>query len=206
MSKERWLQQRRSDYYWRKSKELGLPSRAAFKLIEIQKRWRIIHEGDYVLDLGAAPGGMTAVASKWVGEKGLVVAVDVNEIKVRSDNVARVRSDIFAYNLVNKILEASKKNLFDVIISDLSPKHSGDYDLLAAQQLDILDRTLEISSTLLKRGGNLVVKGFEHPLLRSIENRMRDSFKRYFRFAPKASSYKRKRSSEIFLIGLGYLG
>ena len=204
MTKEKWLQERRSDPYWRKAKEMGLPSRAAFKLIDIQKRYRVIKEGDYVLDLGAAPGGMTAVASGYVGEKGLVVAVDKEEIKVKDkQNVVCVNADVFAYNLQGMIMKASGNRLFDTIISDLSPKHSGDYDLLAVQQLDLLERTLEIASAFLRRKGNLVVKAFEHPTLRPVENRMRRMFFQYYRYVPRAS---KKRSSEIFLIGLGYRG
>ncbi len=204
MTKERWLQERRSDPYWRKAKEMGLPSRAAFKLIDIQKRFRVIKEDDYVLDLGAAPGGMTAIASDYVGDKGLVVAVDKEEIKVKDkQNVVCVNADVFAYNLQGMIMKASGNRLFDTIISDLSPKHSGDYDLLAVQQLDLLERTLEIASAFLKRRGNLVVKAFEHPTLRQVENRMRRWFFQYYRYVPRAS---KKRSSEIFLIGLGFRG
>ncbi|HID04571.1 MAG TPA: RlmE family RNA methyltransferase [Aigarchaeota archaeon] len=204
MTKERWLQERRSDPYWRKAKEMGLPSRAAFKLMDIQKRYRVVREGGFVLDLGAAPGGMTAVASEYVGEKGLVVAVDREEVKVRDrKNVVCVNADVFAYNLHGVIMKASGNRMFDTIISDLSPRHSGDYDLLAVQQLDLLERTLEIASALLKRRGNLVVKAFEHPTLRQIENRMRRMFFQYYRYVPRAS---KKRSSEIFLIGLGYRG
>jgi len=202
VSKARWLQERRSDPYWRKAKELGLPSRAAFKLIDIQKRYRVIREGDLVLDLGAAPGGMTAVASDYVGERGLVVAVDKEEVKIKDkSNVIVIKTDVFAYNLHELLLRATNNRLFNTIISDMSPKHTGDYDLLAVQQLDLLERTLEIASTLLKRKGNLVVKAFEHPSIKPIENRIRRDFFRYYRYVPRAS---KKRSSEIFLIGLGY--
>ena len=204
-TKARWLQWRRTDPYWRKAKEMGLPSRAAFKLMEIQKRYEVIKEGDYVLDLGAAPGGMAVAASDYVGEKGLVVAVDKEKLKVKDrDNIVHVRADVFAYNLQSMVMKASGNRLFDTIVSDLSPKHTGDYDLLAAQQLDLLERTLEIASALLKRRGNLVVKAFEHPLIRPVEDRMRRAFIQYYRFVPRAS--KKKRSSEVFLIGLGFKG
>ena len=204
-TKARWLQWRRSDPYWRKAKEMGLPSRAAFKLMEIQKRYSVIKEGDYVLDLGAAPGGMAVVAADYVGEKGLVVAVDKENIKVKDrSNIVCVRADVFAYNLQSMVMKASNNRLFDTIVSDLSPKHTGDYDLLAVQQLDLLERTLEIASAFLKRRGNLVVKAFEHPLLRPVEERIRRAFLHYYRFVPKAS--KKKRSAELFLIGLGFKG
>ncbi len=202
MSKERWLQERRQDYYWRKAKELGLPSRAAFKLKEIQRRWRVIRSGDYILDLGAAPGGMTAVASRIVGEEGLVVAVDRDEVKIgEAQNVVVIRKDVFSPNLTGLLMRETQGRLFDTVISDLSPRHSGDYELLAVQQLDLLQRVIEIAENCLRRRGNLVVKAFEHPTLRSVERWMRDSFWKFERFVPRAS---KKRSSEVFLISLGF--
>ncbi|MDJ0269666.1 MAG: RlmE family RNA methyltransferase [Aigarchaeota archaeon] len=202
MSKERWLQERRQDYYWRKAKELGLPSRAAFKLKEIQRRWRVIRSGDYILDLGAAPGGMTAVASRIAGEQGLVVAVDRDEVKIGEvQNVVVIRKDVFSPNLTGLLMRETRGRLFDTIISDLSPRHSGDYELLAVQQLDLLQRVVEIAEDCLRRRGNLVVKAFEHPTLRSVEQWMHGSFWKFERFVPRAS---KKRSSEVFMIGLGF--
>ncbi|MDW8084600.1 MAG: RlmE family RNA methyltransferase, partial [Candidatus Caldarchaeum sp.] len=103
MTKEQWLQRRREDPFWRKAKEMGYPSRAAFKLLEIQKRWRILRPGYRVLDLGAAPGGMTAVASDIVGDQGIVVAVDLEPIQVQRPNICYVEADVREMRLTREL-------------------------------------------------------------------------------------------------------
>ncbi|MEM4573446.1 MAG: RlmE family RNA methyltransferase [Candidatus Caldarchaeum sp.] len=203
MTKEQWLQRRSEDPFWRKAKEFGYPSRAAFKLLEIQKRWRVIRERDKVLDLGAAPGGMTAVESDIVGDKGLVVAVDVEELKLQRPNVIFVKADVFETRFVRELENILQSEFFDTVISDLSPHHSGDYDLLVEQQLELLDAVLDICRRFLRPGGTVVLKAFEHPSLRVFEQRMVRSFRKIERYVPRAS---KKGSSEIFLLGFGYRG
>ncbi|MEM4189236.1 MAG: RlmE family RNA methyltransferase [Candidatus Caldarchaeum sp.] len=201
MTKEQWLQRRSEDPYWRLAKERGLPSRAAFKLEEIQRRWRVIPSGGRVLDLGASPGGMTAVASDIVGEDGLVVAVDVEPLKLERPNVVSINADVFEHRLLRELENVVKDGLFDTVVSDLSPHHSGDYDLLVLQQMDLLARSREIAYRFLRRGGNMVLKAFEHPALRPFERETAKSFRKLERYVPKSS---KKGSSETFLIFLGF--
>jgi 23S rRNA (uridine2552-2'-O)-methyltransferase len=197
LTKEAWLQRRREDAFWRMAKERGLPSRAAFKLEEIQSRWRIIRKGGRVLDLGAAPGGMTAVASKLVDEQGLVVAVDKEPIQFVASNVIFVRGDVFE-SVVSR--EISKYGPYDCIVSDLSPHHSSDYDLLVEQQLELLRQARLIALQHLKKGGTLLLKAFEHPSLRKFERETSSHFSKFERYVPKSS---KRGSSEIFLLFLG---
>ncbi|MCS6769222.1 MAG: RlmE family RNA methyltransferase [Candidatus Caldarchaeum sp.] len=201
MTREQWLQRRSEDPYWRMAKEMGLPSRAAFKLEEVQRRWRVIPEGGRVLDLGAAPGGMTAVASDVVGEKGLVVAVDVEPLKLQRPNVVFIQADVMEHRLVRELQRIVKDGLFDTVVSDLSPHHSGDYDLLILQHADLLSRSREIAYMFLKRRGNMVLKAFEHPALRQFEQETARSFLKFERYIPKST---KKGSSEVFLIFLGF--
>ncbi|BAJ50146.1 ribosomal RNA large subunit methyltransferase E FtsJ [Candidatus Caldarchaeum subterraneum] len=203
MTKEQWLQRRREDPYWRKAKEMGYPSRAAFKLLEIQSRWKIIREGQRVLDLGAAPGGMAAVASDIVGEKGLVVAVDRQPLQLTRPNIVTIQADIYEARLTRDVQTALGEEFCDVVVSDLSPHHSGDYDLLVEQQIDLLEASLNLCHRFLRRGGNAVFKAFEHPRLRDFEKRMMRCFWKVERYVPRST---KKGSSEIFLLGLGYRG
>ncbi|MEM1944749.1 MAG: SAM-dependent methyltransferase, partial [Nitrososphaerota archaeon] len=92
---------------------------------------------------------------------------------------------------------------FDPIIADLSPKHTGDFELLVMQQLELLTRTREIAYQLLKKGGHLVMKAFEHPAMRQFERETARRFHRLERLVPKASP---KGSAEIFQIYLGFRG
>jgi len=200
LTKEAWLQRRREDAFWRMAKERGLPSRAAFKLEEIQARWRVIRGGGRVLDLGAAPGGMTAVASKLVGEEGLVVAVDVEPVLFKAGNVVSVTGDVFETRVLR---EVAKHRPYDCIISDLSPHHPSDYDLLVEQQRELLDQARLIALQHLKKGGTLILKAFEHPSLRSFEKETAGYFRRFERYVPKSS---KRGSSEIFLLFFGFTG
>ncbi|MCS7133441.1 MAG: RlmE family RNA methyltransferase, partial [Candidatus Caldarchaeum sp.] len=203
MTKEQWLQRRREDPFWRKAKEMGYPSRAAFKLLEIQKRWRIIKPGDKVLDLGAAPGGMTAVASDIVGDQGIVVAVDLEPIQVQRPNISYIEADVREMRLTRELESILKGELFDTVVSDLSPHHSGDYDLLVEQQLELLEAAWDLTRKFLRKGGSAVLKAFEHPSLRTFEKRLARSFRKLERYVPTSS---KRGSSEIFLIALGYRG
>lgn len=203
MTKERWLQRRSEDPFWRKAKEMGYPSRAAFKLLEIQKRWRIIKPGDKVLDLGAAPGGMTAVASEIVGDDGVVVAVDVNPLQITRPNIVYVKGDVLGTRLMHELQNVLKGEFFDVVVSDLSPHHSGDYGLLVEQQLELLEAVWTICRKFLRRGGTVVLKAFEHPSLRRFERKFGRGFRKFERYVPHSS---KKGSSEIFLLGFGYRG
>ncbi|MEM2872196.1 MAG: RlmE family RNA methyltransferase [Candidatus Caldarchaeum sp.] len=201
MTREQWLQRRSEDAYWRMAKEMGLPSRAAFKLEEIQRRWRVIPEGGRVLDLGASPGGMTSVASEVVGDGGLVVAVDVEPLKLEKPNVVFIQADVFEHRLVRELGNLVRQGLFDVVVSDLSPHHTGDYDLLIQQHTDLLTRSREIAYMFLKRGGNMVLKAFEHPALRGFERDTSRRFRKFERYVPRST---KRGSSEVFLIFLGF--
>ncbi len=201
MTKEQWLQRRSEDPYWRKAKEMGLPSRAAFKLEEIQRRWRVIPRNGKVIDLGASPGGMTAAASEIVGGEGLVVAVDVKPLQIQRDNVVFINSDVFEDRLFRELEKVLGGGWVDTIVSDLSPQHSGDYDLLVQQQIELLERSRALAYRFLKKGGNMVLKAFEHPALRVFEKETMASFRKFERYVPRSV---KRGSSEIFLIYLGF--
>jgi 23S rRNA (uridine2552-2'-O)-methyltransferase len=140
---------------------------------------------------------MTAVASKLVDEQGLVVAVDKEPIQFVASNVIFVRGDVFESVVLREI---SKYGPYDCIVSDLSPHHSGDYDLLVEQQLELLRQARLIALQHLKKGGTLLLKAFEHPSLRKFERETSRHFSKFERYVPKSS---KRGSSEIFLLFLG---
>ncbi len=201
MTRERWLQLRSEDPYWRKAKEMGLPSRAAFKLEEIQRRWRVIPRNGKVIDLGAAPGGMTVIASEIVGGKGLVVAVDVRPLQIQRENVVFINSDVFEERLCRELERVLSGDRVDTVISDLSPHHSGDYELLVQQQIELLERSRELAYMFLKKGGSMVLKAYEHPAIRVFEKETMTGFRRFERYVPRSV---KRGSSEVFLIYLGF--
>ena len=188
------------DHYFRLAKEEGFRSRAAYKLIEIDDRKRILRRGDRVLDAGAAPGSWSQVAAQRIGSTGEVVAVDLKPIDPSGypPNVQLMRAD-----LRDVTLASLGGRAFDAIISDMAPDTtgtpSGDHFVSARLCNDLLDRAAE----WLRRGGNLVMKvyeGGEYPnLLRRVQRQFDDAKG----FKPKAS---RSESVEMYVICHGYRG
>lgn len=194
---------RRRDAYQRLATERGYRSRAAFKLLHIQKRHGLIKPGDRVLDLGAAPGGMTQVASHVVGGNGLVVAVDRAGIKPFAEkNIAVLREDVLSPRVERLVLDLTGGNKVDVVISDLSPKLSGVRELDLARQMELIQACSRTASSLLRRGGNVLIKSFEDPALKGFEAELKQKFRDLRRVITPAS---KKRSSELFLLALDRL-
>jgi 23S rRNA (uridine2552-2'-O)-methyltransferase len=193
------LSEARSDYYRRKAKEEGYNSRAAYKLLEAVKKYRLIKPGDRVLDIGAAPGGWLQVASEAVGESGRVVGIDLDEIRLNLSNVRTLMMDVYDKTTLEKV-RALFDMQADVMLSDLSPKISGAWDLDHYKQIELLFRSFDLGDDILRKGGNAMLKLFDGE--RFIESR-KEAEKRYTTvivMKPKAS---RGASSEMYFVCLG---
>ncbi|MEM3393597.1 MAG: RlmE family RNA methyltransferase [Candidatus Methanomethylicia archaeon] len=188
----------RIDYYYRKAKVEGYRSRAAYKLKEINEKFKVMKEGDIVIDLGAAPGGWIQVSREIVGEKGLIIGVDLNPmIKFPWDNVKTIQADVTNPEIIEKIKVMLPKGYADVVLSDLSPKVSGIWSVDHARQIFLTEKALKIAIELLKEEGICVLKVFQGHLLKEFINEVKRNFKEVRLFKPKAS---RKRSAEIYII------
>jgi 23S rRNA (uridine2552-2'-O)-methyltransferase len=184
------------DAYYRKAKHEGYRSRAAYKLIDLQKRFRIFRPGDAVIDLGAAPGGWLQVTANFVGPKGKVIGVDLQPIeRLRQRNVVFIEADITDSQTANKIRERLGR-LADCVISDLSPKLSGIRDADDARCAALNRTALRVAIDLLRPGGSFLVKSFVSEELRAISSEIERYFRSVQRSRPDAS---RKGSSEIYL-------
>jgi 23S rRNA (uridine2552-2'-O)-methyltransferase len=203
-AKRRWIEERERDVYHRKAKELGYRSRAAFKLMEIDKTFRLLKQGARAIDLGSSPGGWTQYAAEIMGPEGLVVAVDAKDLKdLGMKQVRFIRADVMDPGLESSIGTALRRGSVDLVISDLAPDMTGRYEVDHERQIGLARRALDISRVFLKVGGNLVVKVFEGELSSSLEKHARILFKKIRKFRPAAS---RKRSSEYYLVCLGFNG
>ena len=185
---------RKRDYRRRKAKEEGYLSRAAYKLIQINERFKLIKPGMRVLELGASPGGWTQVLSEILGESGEVVAVDVRRLKFSAGNVRFVRSDI-------RDLDVASLGKFDLVVSDLAPNTSGHYALDQARQLRLVLEAYEIARKVLKPGGAFISKVFYGEDVEELVKSMRREFKFVRLFKPKAS---RSESAETYIVAVGY--
>jgi 23S rRNA (uridine2552-2'-O)-methyltransferase len=184
----------RRDYFYRKAKDEGYRSRAAFKLKQINQRFNVIKKGDTVVDLGAAPGGWLQVAKELSGGK--VVGVDMLPIE-EIEGVGTIKGDIRLDSTVEKIKELIKKEA-DVVICDAAPNLSGNWSYDHARSIDLATSALECARKLLKPGGRFVVKVFQGDMFPDFLDKVRRDFGKVQAFSPEAS---RKQSAEIYVIG-----
>ena len=198
MSKD-WVRRRKRDYYYRRAKEEDLRSRASFKLLEIVKKYGFIKAGDVVVDLGAAPGGWLQVSRKIVGESGFVLGVDVRRIRpLGFNNVFTIVGDIRDPEIIGRI-KAILPRPADVVLSDVSPRVSGVWEVDHARQIGLAERSLEIALEVLRREGNFLVKVFQGYLHEEFLRLVRRCFYKVKVVKPKAS---RKESAEIYILGI----
>ncbi|MBM4264389.1 MAG: RlmE family RNA methyltransferase [Deltaproteobacteria bacterium] len=183
------------DSYFKKAKQAGYRSRAAYKLVELQQRLRLMKAGDLVVDLGAAPGGWLQIAAKTVGASGKVVGVDLQAIAPYGErNVFLIQGDIAQPEIQQKVKELLGAPAH-CVISDLSPKLSGIRDADAARCLELNRSALQVTLQLLRRGGGLLIKSFVNQELQTFTSELKEHFTSVQRTRPEAS---REGSSEFY--------
>jgi 23S rRNA (uridine2552-2'-O)-methyltransferase len=189
----------RRDYYYQKAKEEKYRSRAAYKLLQIIRKYHFMKPKDIVVDLGAAPGGWLQVASKTVGEQGVVLGIDLKQIEpLTESNVCTIVDDITKPEIISQIQEILLHDA-DVVTSDVSQNLSGVWELDHARQIDLARQSLQIALAVLKVGGNFFVKTFQGDMTEDFVAEVKRHFSRVEIVKPKAS---RMRSAEIYILGL----
>jgi len=189
------------DAYYKKAKQEGYRSRAAYKLLELQQRFRLMKPGDLVVDLGAAPGGWLQVAAKTVGRMGKVVGIDLQPIEPFSEtNVIAVQGDITSAAVQQEI-----KNLLagpaHCVLSDLAPRLSGIRDADTARCLELNRTALSVATGLLRPGGTLLIKSFLSAELQAFTLEIKQHFRSVQRTRPEAT---RQASSEFYFCAKDY--
>ncbi len=192
------LSEARTDYYRRKAREQGYKSRAAYKLLEAVQKYKLIRPGDRVLDIGAAPGGWLQVASEAVGDGGRIMGVDLSEIRLNLPNVRTIRMDVYDPSTLEKV-RALLGSEADVLLSDLSPKISGAWDLDHFRQIDLVLRSMSLGDEMLRKGGNAMLKLFDGERFTEAKREAEKRYSRVVVMKPKAS---RSESSEMYLVCL----
>ena len=191
------------DRYYKKAKHEGYRSRAAYKLLELQQRYRLLRPGDKVVDLGAAPGGWLQVAAKVVGQKGKVIGIDLQEMRPFSDGqIVSVHGDISAGEIQSKIAELLG-GMADTVISDMAPKLSGIRDADIARAVELNRLALAVAVRLLRPGGSLLIKSFMSNELHQLTAELKRQFSDVQRTKPEAT---RQGSSEFYFVAKGFLG
>ncbi|MDA4130502.1 MAG: RlmE family RNA methyltransferase, partial [Thaumarchaeota archaeon] len=186
-----------------KAKEEGYRSRAAYKLMQLNHKYKIIKPGFSVVDIGAAPGGWLEVVSELVGPRGLGVGVDIVPVKPIGKNVKILEADVLSAEFPSQVLSSLGRGKADVVLADMSPKLSGVWDMDHFKQIELCQRVVDILPSLLGIGGSSVMKAFHGADLDSLTKRLKNSFERVEITKPDAS---RSESSEVYLVSLNFSG
>lgn len=197
-SSKQWLRRHVTDGYVRQARAQGYRSRAAFKLLEIDAREKLLRPGAHVLDLGAAPGGWSQVAAAKVGPAGRVVAIDLLEFAPIS-GVKSLRGDVREAE-VREALRAALGGPADLVLSDLSPNISGVANVDQARAAELAELAAALAAELLKPSGALLVKVFQGEAFEGIVANLKGTFRSVSVRKPGAS---RGESRETYLVARG---
>jgi 23S rRNA (uridine2552-2'-O)-methyltransferase len=201
-SSNKWLQRHVKDPYVRKAREEGYRSRAAYKLIEVNSRNRLLLAGSRVVDLGAAPGGWSQVAAQKVMPGGKVIAVDLLEIAPMS-GLTILRGDCREPEIQAQLVEALGGHKADVVLSDMSPNISGIASADQARAAELVQMAIDFCQAQLKPGGAFLVKVFQGGEFAGVLKEMKLKFREVRTIKPSAS---REESRETYLLGRGLKG
>ena len=195
MRSKDWLNRQKKDYFVKKAKKKGYLSRSAFKLVEIENKYKVIEKSKYILEFGASPGGWSQIILE-VNPLVRITALDVLDFKLNHPNISFYKEDYLDFNY-SKL----KKN-FDLILSDIAPNTTGhqstDHLRISNMIFDIINL---LDQVLIKTGVFIckIWKGSEEKELLKI---LKSKFGTVSYFKPESS---RKDSSEIFIVAINFL-
>ena len=198
-----WLQRQLNDPYVARAKAEGYRSRAAYKLLELDERYKLLHRGQRVVDLGAAPGGWSQVAAKAVGstdEHPLVVGIDYLDMDP-IPGVVLLKKDFTENAAPQLLIDAMGGHKADLVLSDMAAPTTGHRATDHLRIVDLVEIAADFAIQVLAPGGSFVAKvfqgGTEHELLAVLKRH----FASTFHAKPPAS---RQGSAETYLVAKGF--
>ena len=195
MKSKDWLNRQKRDFYVKQAKKQGYLSRAAYKLIEIEKKFNILTNSKKILEFGAAPGGWSQVALE-VNPKIEITAIDILDLKINHPQINFYKDDFLNFNY------NQKENYYDLILSDIAPNTTGhqstDHLRIATMLFDII----ELLEKVLVSDGAFITKIWKGSEEKEIINQLKKKFKFVSYFKPDSS---RKDSAEIFIVARNFI-
>ena len=204
-SSKRWLDRQLNDPYVHEAKRLGYRSRAAFKLLELNKKYKFLKAHGRIVDLGAAPGGWTQVVLAHLdlkNPKNLVVALDLLAIDPALPPAICLQMDFMDEAAPDKV-KALLDGPADIVLSDMSPSTTGHTSTDHLRIVTLVELALEFAEQVLAPGGTFVAKVFQGGTEKSLLDRLKQNFTKVHHAKPAAS---RKESAEMYVVALGFKG
>ena len=189
-----WVIKQHRDQFFKKAKVLGYKSRAAFKLIELNKKFNFIKKNSNLLDIGSTPGGWSQIASKII-TNGKILAVDITPME-KLDNVIFFNDDFSEEKTKDKIFKIFNDKI-DVIVSDMAENTTGNKTVDSIRTNSLCSDVINFSLKMLKNKGSLVCKLFMGEDFLEVKNLAKKNFKNVDFFKPESS---RSESKETYII------
>ncbi len=188
-----WLIKQKKDIYFKQSKAQGYRSRSAFKLIEMDKKFKFLNKNTNLLDLGSSPGGWTQVASEKI-KNGLICAIDIKPME-KISNVKFINEDLFNEQVFKKVSDFFNKKI-DVVISDIAANTSGNKSLDSYRTGELCLKAMDLAKKILNKDGVFLSKVFMGSIFVDITKKANIHFKKVVNYKPLSS---RKESKEIYI-------
>ena len=194
-----WISKQHKDPFFKKSKIEGYRSRSAFKLIEIDKKFKFLNKTSYLLDLGSSPGGWTQVASKKI-IKGKIMALDIKDME-KINNVNFIKGDISDSEIQDKIFTYFNKKI-DVVIADMAANTTGNKNLDSYRTGELCLSAMDLALKILTTNGVFISKVFMGSMFQNINKKANKSFNKVVRYKPISS---KRESKEIYIYCKGIM-
>ena len=195
---KQWMQEHVSDPWVKKAKAEGYRSRAAFKLIEIDKKDKLLQKGQVVVELGAAPGSWTQIVARKVLPEGCVLALDLLPFEP-IPGVDFIQGDFSDDAMVAELETRLNGRSVDLVLSDIAPNLSGIPTVDQGRMMHLAELALDFANQHLRPGGNMLIKLFQGQGFMEYRKTMQELFVTVASRKPEAS---RDRSAEVYLLGL----
>ncbi|MFX1450275.1 MAG: SAM-dependent methyltransferase [Promethearchaeota archaeon] len=194
----------RNDYYYKKAKIDKYKSRAAYKLLEMNKNFKILKNAKIIIDLCCAPGSWLQVLKQELpDEENLhIIGIDLVDLDIGDDSIKCIKGDITKDSIISQ-LNKELPRLADLVISDCSPKLIGAKYTDHARQIYLAQCSLNIAKHCLRVGGNFLTKVFQGDMLEEFKEEVLNCFHSCRLYKPKASP---KKSREEYLLAFGLKG
>ena len=195
MKSKDWLNRQKRDFYVKKAKKQGYLSRAAYKLIEINNKFKIIEHSNKLLEFGAAPGGWSQVALD-INPKINITAIDLLDLKINHPNIKFFKEDYLKFDY------SEKENYYDLILSDIAPNTTGHQSTDHLRITNMLFDIIELLDKVLMKEGAFAAKIWKGSEEKDLVNKIKKKFELVSYFKPDSS---RKDSAEIFIVARNFI-
>ena len=195
MKSKDWLNRQKRDFYVKKAKKQGYLSRAAYKLIEINNKFKIIEHSNKLLEFGAAPGGWSQVALD-INPKINITAIDLLDLKINHPNIKFFKEDYLKFDY------SEKENFYDLILSDIAPNTTGHQSTDHLRITNMLFDIIELLDKVLINKGSFAAKIWKGSEEKDLVNKIKKKFELVSYFKPDSS---RKDSAEIFIVARNFI-